>query len=532
VIETENAPAVSPRPSQFWQSYFGPRPEKFVYYGIAVVAAYALLRSTFYAVFKPLWFDEILTAIVSRQGSLAGIQAALKQGIDGNPPAFYLAEHWAASLIPNEFIGYRLLSILAFACTLLCVFGFVKTRYGSLVALLSSALLLITPLFTLYAEEARPYSLVVALIALALVCYQRAPRPLWTFGLALSLALAALLHYYALLSFAPFFLAEMAFLYFTRRFRFSVWLALLIPLLPVGLSFPRLMWMKQNWGTHFWYGAALSDVSAAYGDYFRIGSLWGVALFGITLLMLFVSLSPLFSRSDSTEPLLPALLAEHALVTGLIALPLLGFAVAKVSHGPFTERYLLATILGFIFASALPLSKASPAALRTVAALLLFALCSQELGFWKSLKNRQTVATIIAPLVELAKVPDYGDLPIVFSDAGIYVEIWHYAPPELFSRAVALPDPATAVAYTDTDTVDKLVLALRPYAPAGIQHFDDFIGAHPRFLLYSNGSRADWWPARLAHDGYRVQRLYSRAPNIAYVVDAPPAKTAADTMLR
>jgi hypothetical protein len=533
MIESENAPAVDPKSTRLWQSYFGPRPEKFVYYGISVVAAYALLRSTFYAAFKPLWFDEILTSVVSRQGSLSRIQAALAQGIDGNPPAFYLVEHWAASLVSNEHIGLRLLSILGFACTLLFVWTFVKTRHGSSVALISSALLLVTPLFTLYAQEARPYSLVVASIALAMVCYQRAPRPLWIVGLALSLTLAALLHYYVLLSFAPFFLAELAFLYFAKRIRFTVWLALLVPLLPVAISLPRLIWMKQNWGPHFWYGAALSDVSAAYGDYFRVGSLWGVALFGITLLMLFSSLSSLLSKRDSTDRLLPALLAERTLSAGLIVLPLLGFAVAKASHGPFTERYLLATILGFASASAFPLSKASPAAFQTVATLLLLALCSQELGFWKSVKNRQTPASIIAPLVELAKVPNYADLPVVFSDAGIYVEIWHYAPPGLFRRAVALPDPEGAVTYSDTDTVDKLVLALRPYAPPGIHHFDEFVAANPRFLLYSNGSRADWWPARLAHDGYRVQRVYSGAPNVAYVVDSPAQeKAAADTMLR
>src|SRR5262249_49804588 len=163
-----NAPTPGPRPPQFWQSYFGPRGEKFAYYGIFVVSAYVLLRSAFYAAFKPLWFDEVLTFVVSSQGTLSKIRAALTQGIDGNPPAFYLAQPWAASLVSNEHIGYRLLSILGFACTLLFVFTFVKTRHGSSVALISSALLLITPLFTLYAEEARPYSLVVALIALAM----------------------------------------------------------------------------------------------------------------------------------------------------------------------------------------------------------------------------------------------------------------------------------------------------------------------------------------------------------------------------
>src|SRR5262245_57509989 len=98
MIETENASAVSPQPRRAWQSYVGAPPEKFFYYGLCGVAAYALLRSTFYAAIKPFWFDEVLTFVVSRQATLSGIRAALNRGLDGNPPAFYLAEHWAASL--------------------------------------------------------------------------------------------------------------------------------------------------------------------------------------------------------------------------------------------------------------------------------------------------------------------------------------------------------------------------------------------------------------------------------------------------
>src|SRR5262245_62053220 len=105
MIETENSPAVSTQPPRLWQPYFGMRPEKLFHYGLGIVAAYALLRSTFYAAVKPFWFDEVLTFVVSRQGTLSQVRAALNRGLDGNPPAFYLVEHWAASLVSNEHIG-------------------------------------------------------------------------------------------------------------------------------------------------------------------------------------------------------------------------------------------------------------------------------------------------------------------------------------------------------------------------------------------------------------------------------------------
>jgi len=64
--------------------------------------------------------------------------------------------------------------------------------------------------------------------------------------------------------------------------------------------------------------------------------------------------------------------------------------------------------------------------------------------------------------------------------------------------------------YAGDDTIDKLVLALRRYAPAGIQDFSSFEAAHPTFLLYSNSSRTDWWPAKLAHDGKQLKLLSLR----------------------
>jgi hypothetical protein len=523
MIETVNSSRDSEPQSQTLESFLTGISDRFVYWALFAIAAYSLLRSSVYAWMKPFWFDEVLTYVVSRQGSPSAIWAALKQGVDGNPPIFYVLEHFASSLLPNEHVGYRLLSILGFGCTMLCLFVFVKTRYGAQRALLCSSLLLITPLFTLYAEEARPYSIVAALIALATVCYQRVPRVAWTVCLGASLVLAALLHYYTPLTLAPFFLAELAFIYFSRQVRFGVWLALALPLVPIAISWPRLMWMKHNWGPHFWAGAALSDVSAAYGNYFRVGSPWGMAICGLAILII---LAPLFFRAavpktDAAPQPDQTPLAECVLIAGFVALPLLGFTVAKVTHGPFVERYFLAAIFGIVATAAFVLQRASPKTLLGAAILVSLAISSQEIGFWKALSSRQTVASMTAPLVELSDSSRFPDLPIVISDPGVFVEIWHYAPPTMFRRAVTLPDTQNAVSYSGIDTVDRIVLALRPYGPPGIQDFYTFTAAHPRFLLYSDGSRTDWLPTRLVHEGYQLQLLSASLHSGAYLVGPP-----------
>jgi len=285
------------------------------------------------------------------------------------------------------------------------------------------------------------------------------------------------------------------------------------------------MWMKQNWGPHFWARAGLSDISAAYGNYFRVGSPWGTAICGLGILVMLV---PLFYRRIANKPKTSSVqlhqtpLAERILIAGFIALPVLGFAVAKLTHGPFVERYFLASIFGIVVAAAFVLQRASLKTIFGAAMLLSLAVLSQEIGFWKSWVGRSTPASIIAPVASLANASPYRDLPIVVSDAGEYVELWHYAPPDLFRRVVTLPDPELAATYAGTDTVDRLVLALRVYGLSGIQDFPAFTAEHPRFLLYSNGSAFDWWPTRLSHDGYQLQLIKPSFHSAVYLVGPKP----------
>lgn len=96
MIETKDRSACAQNRPQLRQLELNVLSDRTLNYAVLAVAAYALLRSGVYALIKPLWFDEVLTFVVSRQGSLPAIWSALKQGTNGNPPAFYLAEHLVA----------------------------------------------------------------------------------------------------------------------------------------------------------------------------------------------------------------------------------------------------------------------------------------------------------------------------------------------------------------------------------------------------------------------------------------------------
>lgn len=495
----------------------GPRlPTRWLLLGLA---GYVVARSVAYALSKPLWFDELLTLIVCRQSNIQGIVRALRLGVDGNPPFFYVVERTMAWLIPSEQIGYRLLSVLGFACTLILVYVFAKTRNGASAALVCASLLLVTPLFTFFAAEARPYSLLTACIAMALVCYQRSYAAPWVAGLFLSLLAAFSLHHYAVLSFLPFLMAELMTVYETNRVRPLVWLALLATPAPLLISWPVLMHSRQIWGVHFWAEpAALNAIPAAYGGFFRVESAWGTAL---SVGIFFMMLAPLFRKGS--PPIVKGLSAvppaERVLILGLILVPVFGYCAAKITHGPFVDRYFLASILGIVIAASALLRRAKPMELVFAAAFVLLAVGSQELGFWRSQLNRGTIDDRVKPLASLAKVAHHEDLPIVISDAGVYVELWHYSPPALGLRLAALADPTNSVIYTGTDTVDRIVLALRSCVPVAVHDFAPFGAEHRIFLLYSNGSRIDWWPARLAHDGNQVVLVAAEGPDAIYLVE-------------
>jgi hypothetical protein len=152
------------------------------------------------------------------------------------------------------------------------------------------------------------------------------------------------------------------------------------------------------------------------------------------------------------------------------------------------------------------------------AMFVLLAIGVQELGFWTSHRHRVVPAEQVSVLANFAEAVHKEDLPIVVSGEEAYLEFWHYAPPALRRRIMALVDPANAVIYTGADT-DQIPVALRSYEPVVIRNFAPFAAEHPVFLLYSTGSVLDWWPARLAHDGHRLQLLAAHGRDAMYLVE-------------
>ena len=490
-------------------------------WGLPLLLVYALGRSLTLASRAPLWFDELLVREISRQGSLSAIWKVLKTGFDGQPPLFYLIERAAVSLVLSEQIGYRLPSILGLLCALACLYLFVRRSNGAIPALTSSLLLLITPLFSFYVADAKPYCLVMACIAAAMVCYQRAPAAPWVGGLFLALFLACSVNYYAVLSVAPFFVAEIVFAWMRGRVRYGVWSALIAAPIPIVVGWPQLAQLRQAYSQHFIFpNPGLNSLPKAYGSYFRMESPWATALVVIAVLVMFVAFFRNPGQPNETEEAQAVRVSERALVLGVMLVPVVGYLLAKIAHAPFVDRYVLSAILGLAAALGYFLGRANLKTQMTCALFILLAVGSQELGVWSS--HMRIFNTPIAQtnlIAELSSSVDHQGLPIVVSDLGAYVEFWHYAPSGLRKNVFGLVDPVNAVAYSGTDNLDKLAILWRAYEPVAFEDFAKFAGEHSSFLLLSNGSPFDWWPARLVHDGDNLRLLRVQGQYKVYLVE-------------
>ena len=499
-------PVTGGMPQEKW------RTDRWATVGIWVVILYTIFRNAFAAAAKPFWFDELCTVAVARQPNFSAMWTAFGQAEDSATPLFWLVEHYFARLIPNQEIAYRLPSILAFGCVLWCLFVFVRRRSGATVAFLCALVPILTPLYKPYAIEARGYSLVVACVSIALVCYQRASRSFWVFFMALGLMAAEAFHYYAFFCFVPFGLAELAWILRRKELRWGVWIALFAGFLPIAAGWHHLMEVKQFYGTHFWGQASLTLAANAYGLLLKMFAPIAVGVVAVlSVVALWMALFPESTRAvecgetddHSHEPML---------AVGFLSILLVELVVTKIVHGSLVERYALATALGLALATGYLVLMLGWRSVALVAVFLLMAISLDEGSFWLSERGRLGKLDSPASSVEtLVTAAGYSDLPVVVSDEHQYVQLAYYASPEWGSRFVGLVDPQSAIAYAGSDSLDRQVSVLPCCLALRVYDFQAFSPDHPRFLLYSDGADFDWWARRLVADGYGVRILIADA---------------------
>jgi len=491
---------------------------------MGLLIVYAAGRGLVGSAAKPFWCDELLTLAVASRPSLRDLWTALAR-YDTQPPLFYLVERMTLALPIQREIAFRLPSILGFCCTLICVFAYVRKRRGDLIACLCATLLLSTSLFYTYLVEARGYSLMVACIAFALVCYQRLPSLRWAALLGISLLLAESFHYYAVFAMIPFGLAEAIFVLKIRQVRWSVWLALSCGALPLIVFWHLLMSMKEYYGSHVAFSnPALSSLPDYYGAYFFVDSAYGIGLAVIALAAISWTRLRKGARTLQRANVSDSDLAESALLAGLIILPFVIFPIVRLTHATLTTRYALPATIGITLGVACALSLAGPRAVALFALIVLSSIGLRECRFWQmgDRPESQDVLTLsageLAQIEELVESGKHFDLPVVVGPGLEYMQIAYYSRASWKSRALYLNDEQKELSFVGTDSIVKIMAALRESIPLRLADYSEFTATHREFLLYSDGSVSDWDLAYLNRTAASVQQLGMRGNRRLYLI--------------
>jgi hypothetical protein len=472
---------------------------------LIVLVPVVILESIFRSVSKGLWFDEILTKFVSGQPNVSGIWNLLTHGVDGHPPGIYLIEHFVGRLGGNERIVFRLPSIAAFVCVMLIVYSFVKRRMGGMIAFISAAALLLTTAFDPFAFEARSYGVMLACIAVAVLCYEKADSKKWAVFFALALAAGVSMHFYASLAFFPFGLAELTLWYTERKFRPQVWLAFVVGALPILAFWPILNAQRVLFGAHFWATPTFWNFAKSLGEVLRVIPSFSFGIYAAGFLyLLYLGLTGEFNEKSAGVPGRGFTLPEVALTLGFLAMPVVTYAVAKATHGALSGRYLTTTTLGISLGLSLILSRLKKPAVLSIGVFILCMFVFQEGAQWRFVFRPREVKDLMEAPSQLAR---QMDVPVVISNGLVYLPAWRQGNDEYKSRLVFLADPDEQIAASGSDTTTRILMVLKDYLPIHVQTFSEFSQAHRKFLLFSNGDAQDYWPRWLVERGYSARAI-------------------------
>jgi hypothetical protein len=381
-----------------------------------------------------------------------------------------------------------------------CMFFFVAKRLGAVFGLSAMILPLVTDL-EFYAGEARPYGMLLAFSGLALLAWRNAienPRRRVALPLfALSLALVAATHAYAIVTVAMFAVAELARYLHERRSDRPLWTCFLAALLPLPLYWFNLRTAKgivvsprrlAHW----------SDFPDFYHFFFRnrIGLLilFGLIVVGLSLL------------SIARKPRLVGFpLHEKVLASLLAVFPIFTISLALLIHQLFFSRYAIFAMAGIVILAILLVDAVAPS--RQIASVTLLFVAVFAFGM-DQLRDSFIPGKIQARDAELAvpyaSVP--AGMPVVVASGLAFMPMEMYASDSDLARTFYLTDRAASLEYSGSTIFDTLPNLTKFHRFRG--HFADystFVREHKKFFAFGPYVYCDAWQIqKLIDDGAKV----------------------------
>ena len=372
------------------------------------------------------------------------------------------------------------------------------------------------PFFTLaqyYAYEARAHGMVLGWCGLALVCWQGSAearaRHLWLVGFTVSLMGALLTHVYAVYLLMPFAIVELCSLLCKDSIRWDI-VAILTAV------FTSVAWIVYLPLVHNYQTVAMPPnyfpASHDLIQRFLVNAV-GPAIVIFLIAIILSSLDTKRLLENETRKMIPR--REVILAGGFICMPLLGLIGCKLSHGPFLDRYFLASIAGYAIFLGLATSRwGAPWMGRALAGCMLFLMMTDLVSTayfsvaHRIMLNEPSTGLPLStdpsnPLQMYETLTtDRSGLDILVLPSLEYLFFFRYAPARVVERLYY----GGVVADANLGGYEKLVkwggLDLK------VTQLDRFLANHDKFLLYGSANRPDVDTLQvLAKEGYTLKTV-------------------------
>lgn len=486
---------------------------------VAVMLGTMTLTGIHEAALRPLWFDEVFTAILATKPLLTDVLTALRDGVDTSGPLYYVLLRAIGPVADDPHVALRLPSLLATTGTAWAVYAFARRDLSPAASFVAVAAIVVSQLYHGYSVEARPYALLALGSSLTMLAWQRSDRAPWAAVLLLSAPASVAIHYYAVFALAPLAVAEIVRTATSRRWRWTVWASLVASGAVLAVSWPQLQALKAYYGEHYWSPPSIGRALSTYDTLTGVG-VPGVGL-GLALALAGCLLVPLLRLPADTVPATPEP-AVLVLVLGMIGLPVIVVVSTWVSGGGFAERYALPVVVGLALAASYVTARAvDPCHHAALAASLFAVIAARELAFWGD--GARSGAFRQGPSMrgydELIAEASAAGSPLVVANGLDLLPLVYYHP-DAAGSIVGLADEATALRMTGTNSIERDLAIIRRHHPLRIEAAGAFVDAVPRFHLLTRPGPFNWTTPWLVERGYRLTLVQSTGAFTLYAVRA------------
>jgi 4-amino-4-deoxy-L-arabinose transferase-like glycosyltransferase len=305
----------------------------------SLFSAFFLAASLYISAHRPLWYDEILTELVSRQSWPGGAFQLLKMGVDQQPLPYYLVVKLSQQIFGASGLALRVPSALALWVGLLITFDCTRRLTDAWYGLLALILLTCTRL-PYYGVEARPYALVFMWTACSLWLWLHTPTrskvAALCFGVTIFGAITS--HCYAVFCLVPFGLSALLNIrkealppkLITGSVGAIAGLALMLPLIQA------LHGALHGLIAAFWAPATSDALEETFAGLFPH------SLILLPLMLVWVAVCSVYRPKVAAIPINSA----ERLAWLFLLVPFAGFVVAKLVTNAFYHRYFIGILPG------------------------------------------------------------------------------------------------------------------------------------------------------------------------------------------